>query len=82
MPNASIQISNDSGVWRVLLNGRDVADYLTPDGVSVEILPRPIVSSEDVDPVAYVRLTFADVELDADLRDAVVKATTVDGEWL
>lgn len=66
---AHIKIDKHDGAWRVLLDGRDVAHQLTQDGLNVWFeMGSPFDSSP------RVSLTFADVDLEADLPEAVVDA--------
>lgn len=82
-----LRVSFDGSRWRVILDGFPLENLLTPGGLEIRAAPDGPV------PRCEVRMTFADVELDADLRDVIVQAaisthypgslveTERDGDW-
>lgn len=54
--------------WRVSLDGCRIEHLLAPDGLAIK------ATSPGSVPQCVVELTFADVDLDADLRDVLVQA--------
>lgn len=66
--NAHLQVTYDGSEWKVSLNGRDIENMLAPGGLKV------IAGDNDMTGPTAV-LTFADVELDLDLKHVVLDAS-------